>query len=103
MTKSFLALLGGASAIAAASTGAAGAMAQADYCGPNGCAGTTSGQRVTTYSGPNGTTYGAPGVTTYTTPYGAPARPIPGRRVNCYSTPYEGPSATNQRRNTIAA
>ena len=90
MTKSFLALLGGAVAIAAASTAASGAMAQAVYCGPNGCAGTTSGQRVTTYSGPNGTTYGAPGVTTYTTPYGAPAGPIPGRRVNCYSTPYGG-------------
>ena len=74
MTKSFLALLGGAIAIAAASTGASGAMAQAVYCGPNGCAGTTSGQRVTTY----------------TTPYGAPAVPIPGRRVNCYSTPYGG-------------
>ena len=90
MIKPFLALLGGAVAIAAASTAASGAMAQAVYCGPNGCAGTTSGQRVTTYSGPNGTTYGAPGVTTYTTPYGAPAGPIPGRRVNCYSTPYGG-------------
>ena len=90
MIKPLLALLGGAVAIAAASTTASGAMAQAVYCGPNGCAGTTSGQRVTTYSGPNGTTYGAPGVTTYTTPYGAPAGPIPGRRVNCYSTPYGG-------------
>ena len=58
MIKPFLALLGGAVAIAAASTAASGAMAQAVYCGPNGCAGTTSGQRVTTYSGPNGTTLG---------------------------------------------
>ena len=90
MTKSFLALLAGAVAISAANTAASGVVAQAVYCGPNGCAGTTSGQRVTTYSGPNGTTYGAPGVTTYTTPYGAPAGPIPGRRVNCYSTPYGG-------------
>lgn len=63
MTKSFPTLLGGAIAIAAAGLGASGAVAQAVYCGPSGCAGTTSGQRVTTYSGPNGTTYGAPGVT----------------------------------------
>ena len=90
MTKSFPTLLGAAMVIAAAGLGASGAMAQAVYCGPTGCAGTTSGQRVTTYSGPNGTTYGAPGVTTYTTPYGAPAGPFPGRRVNCHSTPYGG-------------
>ena len=63
MTKSLPTLLGGAIAIAAAGLGASGAVAQAVYCGPSGCAGTTSGQRVTTYSGPNGTTYGAPGVT----------------------------------------
>ena len=63
MTKSFPTLLGAAIAIAAAGLGASGAVAQAVYCGPSGCAGTTSGQRVTTYSGPNGTTYGAPGVT----------------------------------------
>ena len=90
MIKSFPTLLGAAIVIAAAGLGASGAMAQAVYCGPTGCAGTTSGQRVTTYSGPYGTTYGAPGVTTYTTPYGAPAGPILGRRVNCHSTPYGG-------------
>ena len=90
MIKSFPTLLGAAIVIAAAGLGASGAMAQAVYCGPTGCAGTTSGQRVTTYSGPYGTTYGAPGVITYTTPYGAPAGPIPGRRVNCHSTPYGG-------------
>ena len=63
MTKSFPTLLGGAIVIAAADLGASGAMAQAVYCGPSDCAGTTSGQRVTTYSRLNGTTYGAPGVT----------------------------------------